>query len=187
MSKRREHQQWGNLSRNGCCISFSCPLDSAAAYGWTPPWFVTEGLLSSSVQKAFLKTLVMRIEGLPRGSAQNASSLARHREPPFKLSTEGLLSGSAIEDIISGSSRECPIWLDLLHRIGGSPWVFHYLVWVYDSHMSTPAVSYNSPPMMADTYLCQSISREWEIEKSRSERRKLSTIGCHFPQKSTSS
>ena len=38
----------------------------------------------------------------------------------------------------------------LRRSTGGSPWAFHLLVWVYDSHMgaSTPTVLYNYPPTL---------------------------------------
>ena len=40
---------------------------------------------------------------------------------------------------------------DHQHGVGSPPWVFHQVVWVYDSNMgaSTPTLSYNSPPMTA--------------------------------------
>ena len=39
--------------------------------------------------------------------------------------------------------------VDHQHGVGGPPWMFHQVVWGYDSNMgaSTPTLSYRSPPM----------------------------------------
>ena len=48
--------------------------------------------------------------------------------------------------------------------VGGPPWVFHQVMWVYDSNMgaSIPTLSYNSPPVV-QTYTQLGFRRNFTV------------------------